>query len=48
VTKVLPGTIGRMIKRILITAPVTLVLVGIAAAEAFAGNTNEHAQLLPR
>jgi hypothetical protein len=37
-----------MIKRIIIAAPVALVVIGIAAAEAFAGNTNQHAQLLGR
>jgi hypothetical protein len=36
------------IKRILITTPVTLVLVGYAAAQAFAGVDAQHAQLLGR
>ena len=38
----------RMIKRIIIAAPVALIVIGVAAAEAFAGNTNQHAQLLGR
>ena len=36
------------IKRILIATPVTLVLAGIAAAQAFAGVDAQHAQLLGR
>jgi hypothetical protein len=37
-----------MVNRILIATPVALLVIGIAAAEAFAGNTNQHAQLLGR
>src|SRR5687768_4718574 len=45
-----PATYRRcmFIKRILIATPVTLVVVGIAAAEAFAGVDAQHAQLLGR
>jgi hypothetical protein len=36
------------IKRILIAMPVTLVVAGLTAAEAFAGREMQHAQLLGR
>jgi hypothetical protein len=37
-----------IIKRLLIAAPVTLVVIGVAAAEAFAGGQVQHAQLFGR
>lgn len=35
-----------MFKRLLVAAPPALILAALAAAEAYAGNTNQHAQLL--
>jgi hypothetical protein len=37
-----------IIKRLIIATPVTLVVIGIAAAEAFAGSQPQHAQLFGR
>jgi hypothetical protein len=43
-----PQILDVMIKRILIAVPPAVVIVAIAAAEAFAGRTPQHAQLLGR
>jgi hypothetical protein len=37
-----------MLKRLLLAAPPALVLAALVAAEAYAGNVNQHAQLLGR
>jgi hypothetical protein len=37
-----------MLKRLLVAVPPALILAALAAAEAYAGNVNQHAQLLGR